>query len=343
MVGAPASSNLQDILRLLTLWFSHGAAPDVEAALQEGFSHVSIDTWLVVIPQIIARIHTNSGPVRSLIHSLLVRIGRHHPQALMYPLLVACKSQSPARRAAAMSVVENVRQHSATLVEQAQLVSQELIRMAILWHEMWHEALEEASRLYFGESNVEGMLNTLLPLHEMMRERGPTTLKEIAFVQVCRARLGPLGVVLWWGGGPLRRCAQRVDNTGSAPAPGLALWSAPSMCGCETVGVAVCRPTGTSSRRRTSGASSTSSRAKRQSCTRHVLDHARRGVSAARVPRCSMAPAPAHAMPAGLGFVLPRLQAHQQAAAQPDHAGAAVRRPGPRSRAGVSGVGSEVG
>ena len=63
-------------------------------------------------------------------------------------------------------------------------VSQELIRMAILWHEMWHEALEEASRQYFGESNVEAMLNTLLPLHQMMEENGPTTLKEIAFMQV---------------------------------------------------------------------------------------------------------------------------------------------------------------
>lgn len=66
-------------------------------------------------------------------------------------------------------------------------VSQELIRMAILWHEMWHEALEEASRQYFGESNVEAMLNTLMPLHEMMHDNGPTTLKEIAFVQVCHA------------------------------------------------------------------------------------------------------------------------------------------------------------
>lgn len=55
--------------------------------------------------------------------------------------------------------------------------------MAILWHEMWHEALEEASRQYFGESNVEAMLATLLPLHEMMARSGPTTLKEIAFVQ----------------------------------------------------------------------------------------------------------------------------------------------------------------
>lgn len=97
-------------------------------------------------PQVIARIHTNSYPVRRLIHSLLVRIGRFHPQALMYPLLVACKSQSVARRAAAVSVMDNVRQHSATLVEQAQLVSQELIRMAVLWHEQWHESLEEASR-----------------------------------------------------------------------------------------------------------------------------------------------------------------------------------------------------
>lgn len=56
--------------------------------------------------------------------------------------------------------------------------------MAILWHEMWHEALEEASRLYFGESNVAGMLAVLTPLHDMMEKMGPTTLKEIAFVQV---------------------------------------------------------------------------------------------------------------------------------------------------------------
>ncbi len=70
------------------------------------------------------------------------------------------------------------------MVDLLQQVSQELIRIAILWHEMWHEALEEASRLYFGESNVEAMLATLLPLHEMMEKQGPTTLKEIAFVQV---------------------------------------------------------------------------------------------------------------------------------------------------------------
>ncbi len=40
----------------------------------------------------------------------------------MYPLLVACKSQSQARQAAAYAVLDMIRTHSATLVEQAQLV-----------------------------------------------------------------------------------------------------------------------------------------------------------------------------------------------------------------------------
>ncbi|XP_026390069.1 serine/threonine-protein kinase TOR-like [Papaver somniferum] len=174
--------SLQDILRLLTLWFNHGATAEVQLALQKGFAHVNIDTWLVVLPQIIARIHSNNHAVRELIQSLLVRIGRGHPQALMYPLLVACKSISNMRRAAAQEVVDRVRQHSGVLVDQAQLVSKELIRVAILWHEMWHEALEEASRLYFGEHNIEGMLNVLEPLHERLKE-GASTIKEQTFIQ----------------------------------------------------------------------------------------------------------------------------------------------------------------
>jgi FKBP12-rapamycin complex-associated protein len=181
--GRGNSLTLQDILRLLTLWFSHGSNPDVQSALQEGFGHVSIDTWLKVIPQIIARIHASSEPVRVLVHTLLGRIGRHHPQALIYPLLVACKSASEDRVAAANTVLGGVRQHSAPLVQEAELVSQELIRIAVLWHEAWHEGLEEASRLYFGENNVEGMLNCLMPRHEMLEMKGPETLQEIAFVQ----------------------------------------------------------------------------------------------------------------------------------------------------------------
>ncbi|OIW11181.1 hypothetical protein TanjilG_22988 [Lupinus angustifolius] len=184
--------SLQDILRLLTLWFNHGATAEVQMALKKGFSLVNINTWLVVLPQIIARIHSNNHAVRELIQSLLVRIGQNHPQALMYPLLVACKSISNLRKAAAQEVVDKVRQRSGVLVDQAQLVSKELIRVAILWHETWHEALEEASRLYFGEHNIEGMLKVLEPLHEMLEEgamRNNVTLKERIFIEAYRQEL----------------------------------------------------------------------------------------------------------------------------------------------------------
>ncbi|CAB1329545.1 unnamed protein product, partial [Coregonus sp. 'balchen'] len=167
---------------VLTLWFDYGHWPEVNEALVEGIKTIQIDTWLQVIPQLIARIDTPRALVGRLIHQLLTDIGRYHPQALIYPLTVASKSTTTARHNAANKILKNMCEHCNTLVQQAIMVSEELIRVAILWHEMWHEGLEEASRLYFGERNVKGMFAVLEPLHAMM-ERGPQTLKETSFNQ----------------------------------------------------------------------------------------------------------------------------------------------------------------
>lgn len=146
-IALSSTSSLQDTLRLLTLWFAHGGDHEVSAAVTEGFSTVSVDTWLEVIPQLIARINQPNTRVRQSIHRLLAEVGKAHPQALVYPLTVAMKSNVTRRSHSAGQIMESMRQHSPTLVEQADLVSQELIRVAVLWHELWHEALEEASRL----------------------------------------------------------------------------------------------------------------------------------------------------------------------------------------------------
>ncbi len=69
-----------------------------------------------------------------------------HTQALIYPLMVATKSQKEQRKDAAEMILSNMREHSSDLVQQAIMVSEELIRVAILWHEQWHEGLEDASR-----------------------------------------------------------------------------------------------------------------------------------------------------------------------------------------------------
>ncbi|KAI9896683.1 hypothetical protein N3K66_008855 [Trichothecium roseum] len=182
-IALSQGSSLQDTLRLLTLWFTHGGSSEVNTAVTDGFANVSVDTWLEVIPQLIARINQPNRRVQQSVHNLLADVGRAHPQALVYPLTVAMKSWKNSRRSrSAAQIMDSMRQHSAILVAQAETVSHELIRVAVLWHELWHEGLEEASRLYFGDQNIEGMFATLEPLHDLL-ERGPETLREISFAQ----------------------------------------------------------------------------------------------------------------------------------------------------------------
>ena len=85
--------------RLLTLWFDYGHWPEVYEALVDGIKTIQIDTWLQVIPQLIARIDTPRHLVGRLIHQLLTDIGKHHPQvdlrsspcAFARARFVACK------------------------------------------------------------------------------------------------------------------------------------------------------------------------------------------------------------------------------------------------------------
>lgn len=179
-ISLSEANALQDTLRLLTLWFKFGGIPEASQAMHEGFNLIKIDNWLEVIPQLISRIHQPNQTVSRSLLSLLSDLGKAHPQALVYPLTVAIKSESVSRQKAALSIVEKMRIHSPTLVDQAELVSRELIRVAVLWHELWYEGLEDASRQFFGEYNTEKMFATLEPLHDMLKS-GPETLREISF------------------------------------------------------------------------------------------------------------------------------------------------------------------
>jgi serine/threonine-protein kinase mTOR len=92
--------------------------------LEKGLDLVQLDNWLGVLPQLIARIDHPDNSTRSLLHSLLSRLGEKHAQALVYPLSVAVKSPIEERRAAADSLMAALRTHSPKLIDQALLVSQ---------------------------------------------------------------------------------------------------------------------------------------------------------------------------------------------------------------------------
>lgn len=179
-ISLSSSNSLQDTLRLLALWFKFGGIPEAAQAMSDGFNMVKIDNWLQIIPQLISRIHQPNQIVSRSLLGLLTDLGKAHPQALVYPLAVAVTSESVNRKKAALSIIDKMRVHSATLVEQSELVSHELIRVAVLWLEQWYEGLEDASRYFFGEKNTEKMFEVLDPLHKMLK-KGPETLREASF------------------------------------------------------------------------------------------------------------------------------------------------------------------
>jgi FKBP12-rapamycin complex-associated protein len=77
------SSSQQDLLRLLTLWFKYGDISLIEKTLSNGINFISIDTWLLVIPQLIARVYTEKIGIKRLVQDLLSKIGKSHPQGLL--------------------------------------------------------------------------------------------------------------------------------------------------------------------------------------------------------------------------------------------------------------------
>lgn len=52
----------------------------VNREMSLGLQACGVDTWLGVVPQLIARVHAASPRVTKLLRELLVRIGRKHPQ-----------------------------------------------------------------------------------------------------------------------------------------------------------------------------------------------------------------------------------------------------------------------
>jgi FKBP12-rapamycin complex-associated protein len=77
-----------------------------------------------------------------------------------------------------------MRQHSQNLTDQAIFISDELIRIAMLWHELWYDGIEDASKAYFGNHDIKAMFDILSPLHKMMQSNEKKTLSEISFEQL---------------------------------------------------------------------------------------------------------------------------------------------------------------
>lgn len=123
--------------RLLTLWFTFGHDPRVHATAARGLLSVRVEVWLEVIPQLVARLDHPAPATQRLLGELLRRVARAHPQALIYPIAVTANTASEARRVAAEAIIHDMGALNQRLFDEANLVSREMMDVAITWHEYW--------------------------------------------------------------------------------------------------------------------------------------------------------------------------------------------------------------
>jgi FKBP12-rapamycin complex-associated protein len=102
--GKNMSKTLQDLLRLVDVWFQIGDDETLLNLIRESFNKISIDSWLVVIPQLLARVNIKNEYIRKTLVELLRKIGLNHPWSIIYPLIVMKKSKNKIRSETAENI-----------------------------------------------------------------------------------------------------------------------------------------------------------------------------------------------------------------------------------------------
>ena len=186
--GKNISKTLQDLLRLIDLWFQVGTYDEVNTIIMKSFKQISIESWLLVIPQLLARVGITNEQIRNSLVYILKQIGLNHPHSLSYPLIVLHQSKSKIRaQAAQMILLEMLTKHN-KLINECELIINELNRCALLLHEQWIEAIEESAKLFFHSKDINGMIKTLMEVHNKM-DYEPVTMNEKHFHQMYRSDL----------------------------------------------------------------------------------------------------------------------------------------------------------
>lgn len=161
---------LQDTLRLLTLWFTYGAKAGVGQILKNELDQISPDNWLSVIPQLIARMNLKTFEIAVLLKKLLIKLAAIHPQALVCPISVALNTEDKQQKIVATEVLSEIRKRRSQLVDEATMVSRELMTVALTPHEFWNDGLEKAASQYIEFKDIDAMIRILVDLHEAMND-----------------------------------------------------------------------------------------------------------------------------------------------------------------------------
>ncbi|EAY10428.1 PIKK family atypical protein kinase [Trichomonas vaginalis G3] len=175
-----ANDHLSFTLRALSILFRNGS-PEMYSLFKSRVPTIPIYVWLDVMPQIIARASSDDENLRQIITDILLATGTSFPHTTLYSLSVPLKSDTTVRQKIASQIYDRLKILYPETVGQFLTFTNEIIRIAVSWWELWFGVLDDASRAYLIKQDVNEMLSLLLPAHEIT-EKEPKTYYEIAFV-----------------------------------------------------------------------------------------------------------------------------------------------------------------
>ena len=186
--GKNISKILQDLLLLLDVWFQVGMEKSIDRLMNQKIEIISLDSWFLVIPQLLARINVTNPFIRKTLIFLLKKIGLKNPRSLTYPLSVLQNSKSKIRAEAVSLILKDIKKEHEQLFKECELIINELNRCALCLHEQWSESIEESAKLFFQSKDFKGSTKILSELHKKMKNP-PKSMNEVHFHQNFRSDL----------------------------------------------------------------------------------------------------------------------------------------------------------
>jgi hypothetical protein len=105
-----------------------------------------------------------------------------YPQGIIFTLMLALQSNKERRQKAATQLISKLRSMNPAFIAQAETISTEIQRVAILQQEEWLEYMGEACR-YYDEQQFDKICKLMYPLHRSFMKASPDSHNEILFYQ----------------------------------------------------------------------------------------------------------------------------------------------------------------
>ena len=186
IIGRKKNKNIfQDLLRLIDIFFdSSSNNKDLINLINTSFNEIEVDSFLIVLPQLLCRFNLKDQNILSILITLLIKIGKTYPRAIIFNLIVMNSSNSKKRISMAKKILKAIINNSDVnkkLVEESEMFIKEMNNCAILLHEEWSEVIEDTSKLYFNK-DYNNTVKQLIKLHKKMHKK-PENNYEINFYQ----------------------------------------------------------------------------------------------------------------------------------------------------------------